>query len=280
MFTGAAIMQLVQSGRVRLEDPLNTYLPDYPNTAVGNVTVHQLLTHTAGTGDIFGPEFAAHRLELKTLADYIDLYGQRGTRFEPGTRHEYSNYGYILLGRIIEVVSGLSYDEYVARYIFKPSGMLATGNRPETDHVPHLAMPYMFAAFNPESPDQPRALPPATDMLPYRGNSAGGGYSTIHDLQRFVAALTSHKLLNTYYTNLYLTGKVSTPKPGTQYAYGIEDGFTMNGTEFHGHSGGAPGMNASVYFYPSSGDSIIVLANLDPPSADDVHRFVESTLAE
>ena len=71
MFTGVAVMQLVQAGKVRLDDPLSNYLPEYPNRDVAAVTIHQLLTHTAGTGDIFGPEFDAHRLQLKRLQDYV-----------------------------------------------------------------------------------------------------------------------------------------------------------------------------------------------------------------
>src|SRR4051812_11838080 len=87
MFTSVAIAQLVQAGKVRFEDPLSRYLPDYPNKDVARVTIEQLLTHTAGTGDIFGPEFAAHRDQLKELQDYISLYGSRGLMFEPGSRH-------------------------------------------------------------------------------------------------------------------------------------------------------------------------------------------------
>ena len=121
MFTGTAILQLVQAGKIELTDPLGKYLPNYPNQAVATkVTIHQLLTHTGGTGDIFGPEFAARRLELRTLDDYVSLYGKRDLLFEPGSRWEYSNYGMLLLGLVIERVSGMSYYDYVAQNIFKP----------------------------------------------------------------------------------------------------------------------------------------------------------------
>ena len=136
MFTGVAIMQLVQAGAVQLDDLISVYLPGYPNPDVANATIHQLLTHTGGTGDIYGPAFQEHRLELKELSDYVALYGMRGTLFPPGSRHEYSNYGYILLGRVIEEVSGLTYEEYVRRNIFQPAGMRSTGTRrnPNTSH--------------------------------------------------------------------------------------------------------------------------------------------------
>jgi hypothetical protein len=87
MFTAVAILQLVEAGKVKLTAPLATYLPDYPSRHVASkVTIHQLLTHTGGTGDIFGPEFEAHRTELRTLADYVRLYGKRELEFEPDSR--------------------------------------------------------------------------------------------------------------------------------------------------------------------------------------------------
>ncbi len=83
MITAVAVLQLVQAGTLHLDAPLGTYLPDYPNAEVASkVTLHHLLTHTGGTGDIFGPAFNAHRSELRTTADYVELYGTRGLQFE------------------------------------------------------------------------------------------------------------------------------------------------------------------------------------------------------
>ena len=93
MLTGVAVMPLVQAGKIQIDDHIAKYLPDYPSKEVAAVTIHQLLTHTGGTGDIFGPEFDARRLELKELSDYVALYGNRGLRFMPGSKWEYSNYG-------------------------------------------------------------------------------------------------------------------------------------------------------------------------------------------
>ncbi|HEY6390907.1 MAG TPA: serine hydrolase domain-containing protein, partial [Bryobacteraceae bacterium] len=82
MFTAVSILQLVQAGKIKLTDPLGKYVTDYPNPEVAaKVTIHHLLTHTGGTGDIFGPEFNAHRLELRTLNDYVALYGKRAPAF-------------------------------------------------------------------------------------------------------------------------------------------------------------------------------------------------------
>jgi D-alanyl-D-alanine carboxypeptidase len=121
MLTAVAALQLVQAGTLRLDAPLGTYLPDYPNADVAStVTPHHLLTHTGGTGDIFGPQFMAHRTELRTVADYLRLYGTRGLQFAPGARWEYSNYGFLLLGAVVERVGGTSYEDHVAARVLAP----------------------------------------------------------------------------------------------------------------------------------------------------------------
>ena len=188
MFTAVATLQLAQAGKLHLDDALIHYLPEYPNKELAaKVTLHQLLTHTGGTGDIFGPEFAAHRLELRTIGDYVNLYGNRALKFEPGSRWEYSNYGFILLGAVIEKVSGESYYDYVRKHVYAPAGMTSTGSEPESAAVPDRSIGYT---------DEDGKLKPNTDTLPYRGMSAGGGYSTVEDLLRFANALQQHKLLD------------------------------------------------------------------------------------
>ena len=266
MFTAVAIAQLAQTGKLRFDDPLGKFLEDYPNAETAKVTLHQLLTHTGGTGDIFGPEFNQRRVQLKELRDYVAAYGARAPAFPPGSRHQYSNYGFILLGRVIEVVSGQSYDAYLREHIFSPAGMKSTGNEPEDSKVPGLAIPY--------SARPGEALHSAADTLPYRGTSAGGGYSTVGDLLKFAHALLSHRLLDAEHTQLLTTGKVETPRPGMRYAYGFEDITLRNGLHRVGHGGGAPGMNGVLAIYPEAGYVVAVLANLDPPAAMNLDRFI------
>ena len=271
MFTGTAVLQLVQAGRIRLTDPLEKYIPDYPNRNVADkVTIHHLLTHTGGTGDIFGPEFDAHRLELRTLHDYITLYGQRDLLFEPGSRWQYSNYGMVLLGVVIERVTGQSYYDYVTQRIFEPAGMTRSGSEPESELVTGLSIGYMRSPGGSEWVRN-------TDTLPYRGTSAGGGYSTVRDLVRFADALLNNKLLDPQHTRLLITGKVSVPIGGL-YAYGFEDAREPDGTGAIGHGGGAPGMNGELRIFPTSGYVVAVLANLDPPAAQRVSMFLETLI--
>ena len=270
MLTAVAALQLVQAGRVRLDAPLGTYLTDYPSAEVASqVTLHHLLTHTGGTGDIFGQEFAARRSELRDPGDYLRLYGTRGLRFTPGARWEYSNFGFMLLGAVIERVGGTSYDDYVEARVLAPASMAATGAAPEDALVPERSVGYTRQVV-------PGAIVPNTPTLPYRGTPAGGGYSTVGDLARFAVALREHRLLDSAHTVLLLDGKVATG-PGVRYAYGFLD-RVVGGRRFVGHGGGAPGMNGDLAFEPNDGYVIVVLSNLDPPAAGQVVAFILNCL--
>lgn len=269
MFTAVATLQLVQNGKLDLKAPFGNYLTDYPNKDVASkVTIEQMLTHTGGTGDIFGPEFDKNRLELKTLQDYVKLYGNRGPEFEAGSRWQYSNYGFLLLGVIVEKVSGQSYYDYVRDHIFKPAGMIATASEPEDQVVADRSVGYMRSDGT--------SWQPNTDTLPYRGTSAGGGYSTVEDLLKFATALQTNKLLKPQYTEMLTTGKVETPNGG-KYAYGFQEA-SVNGTRCFGHGGGAPGMNGELKICPGPGYVVAVLANLDPPAASRVADFITNRL--
>ena len=269
MFTAVATLQLVQNGKLDLKAPFGTYLTDYPNKDVASkVTIEQMLSHTGGTGDIFGPEFEKNRLELKTLQDYVKLYGNRGPEFEPGSRWQYSNYGFLLLGVIVEKVSGQNYYDYVRDHIFKPAGMSATASEPEDQVVDNRSVGYMRA--------DGAGWQRNTDTLPYRGTSAGGGYSTVEDLLKFATALQTNKLLKPQYTEMLTTGTVETSFGG-KYAYGFQEA-TVNGTRCFGHGGGAPGMNGELKICPGPGYVVAVLANLDPAAATRVADFITNRL--
>lgn len=270
MFTAVSILQLVQAGKISLDDPVGKFITDYPNKDIATkVTIQQLLTHTGGTGDFFGPQFDAHRLELKTLQDYIKLYGQRAPEFPPGSKWEYSNYGFLLLGVVIERVTGKSYYDYVAENVYKPAGMTSTASLSEDQVVASRSVGYTRM-------DGPE-LRPNTDTLPYRGTSAGGGYSTVEDFFRFATALTGHKLLNAQYTDLLTTGKVATPR-GNKYAFGFMDDDAGTPLRHFGHGGGAPGMNGELQIFPQTGYVIVVLSNLDPPAATRISDFIINRL--
>jgi len=282
MFTATSVLQLAQAGKLKLTDPLGKYLTDYPNKELASkVTIHHLLTHTGGTGDFFGPEFDKHRLELRTLQDYVKLYGQRGVEFEPGSKWAYSNYGFLLLGVLVEKVSGQSYYDYVAEHVYKPADMTLTASLAEDQVVPGRSVGYTHEreeGTKPINSASPDAWQPNTNTLPYRGTSAGGGYSTVEDLFRFASALQNHKLLDAPHTELLTIGKVDTPGGG-KYGYGFGD-RSFGGMRCFGHGGGAPGMNGDLEICPGPGYVIAVLSNLDPPAAQRVSDFVLNRLPE
>jgi D-alanyl-D-alanine carboxypeptidase len=259
MFTAIATLQLVAAKKLSLDGTVGTYLPDYPNKEVREkVTVRHLLTHTGGTGDFFGPEYDTNRLSLKTHADYLALFGARAPRFVPGSRDAYSNYGFLLLGNIIEKVSGQSYYDYVAKNIFTPAGMTNTGSLPEEEAVPHRTIAYTWKD----------GWISATDTLPYRGMSAGGGYSTAGDLLKFAQTLRTEKLLPGS-----LMADATTPhNHNGNYGYGF--GVDGKGLLLHfGHNGGAPGQNGDLQIYPALGVIVIALSNFDPPAAGNLSSF-------
>lgn len=264
MFTAIGIMQLVEQGRIDPATPIGRYLPGYPNPDVASmVTVANLLSHSGGTGDIFGPEFDAHKPTLRDLKDYVDLYGKRPLAFVPGSRSDYSNYGFILLGRIIEEVSHLSYDAFIQKNIFDPAGMKATGNLPESTILQHRAVAYTGSGAK---------LARADDTLPLKGTSAGGGYSTVGDMKRFVDALTSHRILRAETLQQLIDGGVKSPG-GEFFPYDF--GSTVGAAgRFIGHSGGAPGMSGNLMHFLGSGYTVVVLANRDPGAAGYIANYV------
>jgi D-alanyl-D-alanine carboxypeptidase len=271
MFTAVAVLQLAQEGKLGLDDPVGKYLTHYPNRDVATkVTIHHLLTHTGGTGEIFGPEFDAHRSELRTLQDYVKLYGNRGLAFEPGSRVEYSNYGFILLGAIVEKVSGESYYDYVRDHVYLPAGMTSTGSDPKDLVVANLSIGYTAdGAAN--------GVRPNIDLLPYRGTSAGGGYSTVGDLLKFANAIQQDRLLNAHYTELLTVGKVVVQ--GGRVASAFTE-YSVNGIRCFGHAGGSFGMNGDLEVCPNPGYVVIVLANMDPPAAELTSLFISNRLPE
>ncbi|MDB4884169.1 MAG: beta-lactamase, partial [Gemmatimonadetes bacterium] len=169
---------------------------------------------------------------------------------------------------VIEKVSGMTYYDYVASHVFAPAGMTSTASLPEDSGVANRAVGY--------TRDGPgSAWVSNVKSLPYRGTSAGGGYSTVRDLLRFATALRQHTLLNAAYSELLIAGKVDTPNG--KYAYGFGDRMVA-GMRLVGHSGGAPGMNGDLEIDPRSGYVTAVLSNLDPPAAQSVSEFIVNRL--
>ena len=219
MFTAIAIMQLVEQGKLSLHEKIGTYLPAYPNPEIADtVTIHQLLTHSSGFGNYFdSPLYLEKHNQVRSLNDYFALFTDTPLLFEPGSQFAYSNSGYIVLGLIIEAVSGISYYDYVQEHIFEPNGMLDTACF-ELDAVnTNLAIGYTTREWNGNDTGQIRDN---GSMVPVRGGSAGGGYSTAPDLLSFRNALVNYQLLSPESTKLLLEGKIQVMDQ-VKYAYGF-----------------------------------------------------------
>jgi CubicO group peptidase (beta-lactamase class C family) len=130
-------LQLIEAGKLSLDDPFGKSMTHYSNADMAKVTVRQLLTHQGGTGEmgILEPQDVQNRDKVRSVADIVALNGSRGPAFAPGSKYEYSNYGFLLLGALVEKISGQSYYAYVEEHIFHPAGMMHTRYplREETD---------------------------------------------------------------------------------------------------------------------------------------------------
>ena len=200
----------------------------------------------------------------------MKLYGKRGLEFEPGSRWAYSNYGFMLLGVVIEKVTGQSYYDYVQAHIHAPAGMTRSGSLPEDRPVPDRSIGYM-------KPPGTAAWAPNTDTLPYRGTSAGGGYSTVERSRTLRARVARSQTAQSRLHQAADHRKVDIG-PGVKYAYGFEDARDADGNGWVGHGGGAPGMNGDLRIYPKSGYVVAVLANLDPPAAQRISEYLDPRL--
>ena len=252
-FTRIAIRQLQAAGKLQVSDLVGRHLPDYPNARVRDeVTIAHLLGMRSGLGDFDNVDlrrYYANRMQLRTTDDFMALFATDSLLFAPGTRVEYSNAGYVVLGKIIERLSGQSYYDYVQRHVFDPAGMRNTGYFTLDQSVPNMAVGYTTSGSDSTGPGKTRR--PNTSTLVYRGSSAGGGYSTAEDLLKLSTALSSHRLLNEAFTDSLRKWRKPTP-PGE--------------FDWDGWAGGSQGMN-TVFYDHSTGHTLIVLSNYDPPSA-------------
>jgi CubicO group peptidase (beta-lactamase class C family) len=250
MLTGVAVAQQVQKGKIAFEDTIESYIPELPAEIASRITIHQLLTHTAGLGDSVN---APGLQKPATLDELVAIIAKAPPKYEPGMRYAYSNDGIILAGAIVERVSDERYNDYVARHILKPAGMRQTGlevYRPS--QVRGMALGY-------RRPDGGGDWLPNDDVrVP---TPAGGGYSTVGDMLRFANALLDHKLLSAELVETIWTGKVEIGGgQGSKAGYGFGERF-LNGQRIVGHNGGSPGYSAQLDIYPGKDLAVVMLTN-------------------
>jgi D-alanyl-D-alanine carboxypeptidase len=272
MFTAVAIVQLAEQGKLAFSDPLIKHWPDYPNKAAAEkVTIHHLLTHTSGLADYFGDEFwKSSRDRFRKIDDYLPLFVNKPQEFEPGKRFRYSNAGFMVLGGVVERVSGENYFEYVRKHIYEPAGMTNTDCYSLDEETPNLAVGYTHEI--PETGGKSKSWKNNVFLHVIKGGPAGGGYSTAEDLVAFANALRTNKLISAKSAEILWTGKVDAGR-AARYAYGFFD-QKYEGRRTVGHSGGFPGINSELEIYLDSDYTVAVMSNYDPPAAQVVSKEV------
>ncbi|HUV29693.1 MAG TPA: serine hydrolase domain-containing protein [Acidobacteriota bacterium] len=251
LFTSIAILQLAQAGSLELTDPIGKYLPEFPEDKKA-ITIHQLLLHTSGLSSYMtNSDYSERKQTYRSIDDVLVLVRDEVLLFAPGEGNEYSNSGYIVLGAIIERVSGREYSAYVHENVWQPAGMSNTGLYYREDVVPNRATGYIRV-------DSGTVISNVFEEPP--AFSDGGAYSTVGDMLRFVLALQDDTLLNEEFRKLWLTPQVGpmTYGPATASA---ERSFS--GKAVWGGMGGAPGVSAALHHVTGDEYTIIVLSNQD-----------------
>ena len=270
IFTQVAIGQLAAAGKLSLSDTIRKYLPDYPSPAADRITVRQLVTMTSGLGDFFGEKYdATPKDRLRTLSDFLPLFENEPLLFEPGTSRRYSNAGYIVLGLIVEKASGERYHDYVREHVFLPAGMKNTDAYPQDAIVANRAVGYTRESEGSAPPRPGAPLRVNIYALPAVSSSAGGGYSTAEDLLAFDSAMRQNRLLSPAWTDWFYSDKTKEPAAGAAPRK-RSGGF--------GFAGGTAGVNAVIECDLDTGVTIVVLSNLDPPSAESVSKQLRGWL--
>ncbi len=247
IFTHVGIAQLAEKGRVEYDVPIKEYLPDYPREVAGKVTIDHLLHFTSGMGHYWNERFFTSMGRLRRADDFVSLFVDEPLAFEPGERYQYSNNGYVLLGKIVETVSGTDYYDYIRENVYEPAGMKDSDHYELDVPVPNLATGY--TRMDAQGRPVPGSRRSNLFIIGVKGSPAGGGYSTVEDLLRFDIALRENRLLGPDYTSTIFPVKKTKEE-------GKPNVMTL--------AGGAPGVSAFFQKFPGLGYTAIVLSNYDP----------------
>lgn len=258
MFTATAVMQLVERGELTLDEPISAYVDGswLPREITDRVTIHHLLSHTSGLGSYFNDTYdMSARKRFRVVDDFKPLVRGDTLAFEPGEQFQYSNTGMLLLGVVIESVTGGSYFDYIRENIYGPAGMTRTDCYEMDTPADNLAMGYYRDA------DSEWGWRNNLYEHVIKGGPAGGGFSTAPDLHRFAVALVSGELVGPESLEQMWVAQSEVP-----YGYGFSIDVSTAG-KVVGHGGGFIGINSNLDIFPESGYISVVLANYDGAAA-------------
>jgi len=253
-FTAACILLLEKRGKLNVQDPVKKYVPDAP-PSWDKITIYHVLTHTSGVPNFTNfPDYRSSEAMATTPQQLLDRFKNKPLDFEPGTKWSYSNSGYVLLGYIIEKVSGGSYQRFLQENIFNPLGMKDSGYDSNSAVILHRVSGYT------RGPDGIENAGYINMTVPF---SAGGLYSTTEDLLRWHRGLFGGKVLSAASLQ-----KMTTPFKNN-YAMGLMV-ETHHGRRVISHGGGIEGFNTAASYWPDDKLSVIVLANLNGQAPDEI----------
>lgn len=250
-FTAVAIMQLVEKEQIELDAPIEKYLKKLPEDKK-QITVNQLLAHTSGIPQYLGEREVENTIHYETLQDAMNIFIGRPLLFESGTKYFYTTYGYVILGRIIENVSGLSYQDYMRKNIFDIAGMNDTGIEEINKDYTNKSCLYLHNGRKAKAGKQNDL----SNRIP-----GGGFYSTLDDVLKFGDALLEGKFIR-----LETLDKMTQTEPvvydGNKYGLGwVLYGPPPNENLVIGHSGGQTGCSSQLMMIPKSKTVVVVLSN-------------------
>lgn len=254
-FTSIMIGQLVEEGKLSFDDPLAKFVPDFPDSAAARkIRIKHLLSHTAGLGNYFNDTFQnGSRTRWRSVDDFLALARPDTMRFEPGTRWAYSNTGMMVLGKVIEVVTGKDYFTAARERIYRRAGM------PNSDSYQlDLVNRKLSTGYYRESGPTGTILKNNLFEHVVQGGPAGGGWSTAEDMLAYSEALKAGKLVS----KATLT-TMRSPKPelaSPRYGYGF---VLFEGPDIWGHGGDFPGIDFDWNNYGNGEYTLIVMANYD-----------------
>ena len=253
--TAVAAMQLVESSKIDLDAPIQTYLPAYPQSKLGQITTRHLLNHTSGIGGYKGKE-ASTQTDYPTLTNAMEVFKDRELLFAPGSQYSYTSYGYVVLGAIIESASGMAYSAYMQEHIFTPAGMTSTGIE-----ITGQSYEYKNEVLHRNGKGKISGVKKVNNIsgrVP-----AGGFYSTVEDLVAFGNALLDGTLISkASMEDMFHDPKIRPIDAGNPYTSGwhIYNNKAPAG-RIMGHSGGQFGVSSQLMVLPELNAVVAIMAN-------------------
>ncbi len=257
--TAIAIVQLQEQGKLDYDDLARKHLPYFPAHKEGNITIRHLLNHTSGIGGYQNQEFNS-LIEYPTVKEAMAVFQDRSLRHKPGEAYAYTTYGYVVLGAIIEAASGLSFEAYLKKYIWEPTGMKNTG-------VEHFSKKYKNQAQLYERSQDGSINQEEKNNLSNR-TPGGGFYSTVEDLLKFGKAILDNKLVTKKSFNLMIKDP-GIKQGGSGYGFGwYLYGTNRMGENVIGHSGSQQGAATQLFIWPDARRIVVAMSNTFGTSDD------------